>query len=95
MNVTWSPLALEQLSAIAEFIALDNSSAAENWVNSLFDKAERLASFPEMGRTVPELNQANYRELIIGNYRLIYKITNEINVLTVRNCRKEFGEGEL
>lgn len=95
MNVTWSPLALEKLSAIAEFIALDNPLAAESWVNSLFDKAENLASFPEMGRTVPELNQANYRELIIGNYRLIYKITNEIHVLTVRNCKQELGESGL
>lgn len=95
MKVSWSPLALDKLYAIAEFIALDNPSAAEHWVNSLFDKAESLGAFPEMGRILPELKQASYRELIIGNYRLIYKITNEIDVLTIRNCKQERGAGGL
>ena len=41
MKVVWSPLALQKLGDAAEFIALDNPSAAENWVNEVFDKAER------------------------------------------------------
>jgi len=50
MNVVWSPLALEKLSQIAEFISLDNPPAAEKWVNDVFDKAEAIGSQPEMGR---------------------------------------------
>ncbi|WP_284205849.1 type II toxin-antitoxin system RelE/ParE family toxin, partial [Aliivibrio sifiae] len=56
MNVIWSPLALDKIGQTAEYIALDNPSAAEKWVNDVFDKAENLGSFPELGRLVPELN---------------------------------------
>ncbi|CCO49710.1 hypothetical protein VIBNISOn1_870001 [Vibrio nigripulchritudo SOn1] len=41
MKVVWSPLALQKLSDAAEFISLDNPSAAEKWVNDAFDKTER------------------------------------------------------
>ncbi len=35
MNVVWSPLAIQKLGDAAEFISLDNPSAAEKWVNKL------------------------------------------------------------
>ncbi|MGQ7009334.1 type II toxin-antitoxin system RelE/ParE family toxin, partial [Vibrio cholerae] len=50
MKVVWSPLALQKLGDAAEFIAFDNPSAAERWVNEVFDKTELLGSMPEMGR---------------------------------------------
>ena len=55
MKVVWSPLALEKLEAIAEFIALDKSSAADEWVNDIFDCADLIGAQPKMGREVPEL----------------------------------------
>jgi toxin ParE1/3/4 len=30
--------------------------------------------FPELGRIVPEFRKKNLKELIEGNYRIIYKI---------------------
>lgn len=42
MKVVWSPLALQKLGDAAEFIALDNPSAAEKWVNDVFDKTELI-----------------------------------------------------
>jgi plasmid stabilization system protein ParE len=88
MNVVWSPLALEKLGDAAEFISLDDPVAAENWVNDVFDKTELLGTMPEMGRLVPELHNSNYREIIFGNYRIIYNIGIEIQILTIRNCRQ-------
>ncbi|MCG6202857.1 type II toxin-antitoxin system RelE/ParE family toxin [Psychromonas antarctica] len=88
MKVIWSPLALEKLEVIAEYIASDKSSAAEKWVNDVFDLAELLGSQPKMGREVPELLGSNYREVIFGSYRIIYKIEKEIKILTLRNCRQ-------
>lgn len=95
MKVSWSPLAMEKLGHAADFIALDSPNAAEKWVNNLFDKTELLTSQPEMGRIVPELQKANVRELIFGNYRVIYMISNEIRILTVRNCRQMLTEDDL
>lgn len=88
MKVTWSPLALEKLEVTAKYIALDKPSAAEKWVNDIFDQADLLASQPKLGREVPELLGSNYREVVFGNYRIIYKIEHEIKILTVRNSRQ-------
>ena len=95
MKVNWSPLAMEKLTHIAEFIALDNPNAAEKWVNDLFKKTELLRHQPKMGRIVPELKRENYRELIFGNYRIIYTIGSDIQIATVRNCRQNFTEQDL
>ena len=65
MEVIWSPLALEKVGDIADYIALDKESAAKKWVNDIFDKAENIGAFPELGRLVPELNNPNYREIIL------------------------------
>ncbi len=88
MKVIWSPLAIEKLEATAKYIALDKPSAADKWVNDVFDRADMLASQPELGREVPELLGSNYREVVFGNYRIIYKVENEVNILTVRNSRQ-------
>lgn len=88
MKVVWSPLALEKLEASAKFIALDKPSAANKWVNDIFDRTDLLGSQPELGREVPELLGSNYREVIFGSYRIIYKVENEIKILTLRNSRQ-------
>ena len=91
MKVVWSPLALEKLEATAKFIALDKPSAADKWVNDVFDRTDLLGSQPELGRKVPELLGSNYREVIFGSYRIIYKIENEVKILTLRNSRQLLG----
>jgi ParE-like toxin of type II ParDE toxin-antitoxin system len=35
---------------------------------------ERLRSFPESGRVVPELNRPEIREVIVRPYRVVYRI---------------------
>jgi plasmid stabilization system protein ParE len=88
LKVVWSPLALEKLEATAKFIALDKPSAADKWVNDVFDRTDLLGSQPELGREVPELLGSSYREIIFGSYRIIYKIETEIKILTLRNSRQ-------
>ncbi|HFQ4806142.1 TPA: type II toxin-antitoxin system RelE/ParE family toxin [Vibrio vulnificus] len=95
MKVVWSPLALQKLGDAAEFISLDNPPAAERWVNEVFDKTELLGSMPEMGRFVPEMPHTNYREIIFGHYRVIYSLSHEIRILTVRNCRQVLSESDV
>lgn len=95
MKVVWSPLALQKLGDAAEFISLDNPTAAENWVNEVFDKTELLGTMPEMGRMVPEMSNTNFREIILGHYRIIYSLSHEIRILTVRNCRQILTEDDV
>jgi toxin ParE1/3/4 len=73
MRILWSPLATTRVAEIAEYIAVDNPIGAENWVNTVFEKVEELKKFPEVGRVVPEVNNKSIRELIYGNYRIVWQ----------------------
>lgn len=89
MKIIWSPLALERLSEISDYIALDKPNAAIEWVESIFTSVENLSKFPKSGRKVPELDNDEYLELIIDNYRVIYKIVkSQIQILTIRNSKQ-------
>ena len=51
-------------------------------VSSLPSKRVRL--FPESGRVVPEVNDATLREVVYGNYRIVYRVLPEaVEVVTV------------
>lgn len=58
---------------MAEYIALDNPTAADNLVEEVFDKTERLANFPKSGRIPPELANSIYREVIAPPCRIFYR----------------------
>jgi toxin ParE1/3/4 len=94
--LNWSPLAISRLSEIAKYIALDNPAAAERWVNKIFALVEKLSDFPERGRMVPEINNKMIREIVSGNYRVIYKLEDrEISILTVRHVKRLLSIEEL
>ncbi|MCF6249917.1 MAG: type II toxin-antitoxin system RelE/ParE family toxin [Methylococcaceae bacterium] len=89
MKIIWSPLAVDRVAEIAEYIAQDSPNSAEKWVESIFQVVERLEKFPKSGRVVPEIKQDGFREIIYGNYRIIYRLQTEIvSILTVRHGRQ-------
>lgn len=89
MKIQWSPLSVERISEIADYIAQDSPMAAEKWVHSIFNRIEQVKDFSQSGRSVPEINRKDIRELIIANYRVIYRIeTRVISILTVRHSRQ-------
>lgn len=96
MKIIWSPLALERLSEISDYIALDNPKAAIEWVETIFSTVENLSKFPNSGRKVPELDNDDYLEQIIGSYRVIYKIVKpQIQILTIRNFKQLLTSNDL
>ncbi len=72
-EVIWTEPALQELDAIAEYIALDNPAAASHLVQKIFDNTERLENFPQSGRTPPELPNSVYRELVVQPCRIFYR----------------------
>ncbi len=96
MRIIWSPLAVDRASEIADYIAQDKPSAAEKWIDTVFSKVEQLKSSPEIGRIVPEINDSQFRELIYGNYRIVYRIeTKQISILTIRHGRQILPINEI
>ena len=72
-EVIWTELALQELSAIAEYIALDNPAAASRLVEEVFDKTDRLEDFPHSGRVPPELPNSVYRDVVVPPCRIFYR----------------------
>ena len=88
MKIVWSPLALERVNDIADYIAETSVEAAKVWLIDIFGAVDRLQEFPESGRVVPEVNRPNIRELVFKNYRVIYRIERkQVSILTVRHGR--------
>lgn len=96
MKIIWSPLSLERIVEIAEYIAEDKPGASEKWLDSIFESVKRLKKLPESGRKVPEVNQPDIREILYGHYRIIYRIVEmEISILTIRHGKQLQSKEEL
>ncbi len=86
MKIVWSPLAIERVSEIALYIARDDPEAADRWVVSVFGRVEQVRDFARSGRRVPEVVRGDIRELLYGNYRIVYRIEpKRTAILTVRH----------
>ena len=89
MKIIWSLLAIDRASEIAEYIYSDNPTAANKWIDDIFENVLILQTSPKMGRKVPEINRKEIREIIWGNYRIIYRIEKlNISILTIRHTKQ-------
>ena len=79
--VRWTPQALEDLEAIRLYVARDSVQYAALLVERLFTAVDRLEAFPESGRIVPEFQRRDLREVIIGSYRIVYRLHAERAVI--------------
>jgi plasmid stabilization system protein ParE len=53
-------------------------------VQGVLDATQLLAQFPHIGRMVPEFAQPSIRELILQNYRIVYRPRGEgVELLTI------------
>lgn len=95
-RVVWTEQALERLQEIEDFISQDSAERAVAYVNRLIERGENLAEFPTSGRRIPELNTEELREILEGNYRLVYRLkTERIEVLTVFEGHQQFPYKEI
>jgi toxin ParE1/3/4 len=78
------------------FIASDRPVAARRWLEGLLDQVRSLATLPDSGRIVPELEQDDIRELLVDPYRVVYRRGTElVEVVTVWQMRREFPLDDL
>lgn len=92
-EVEWSGAAEQDLEMIVSYIGVqDGWERAISILDQIHTQADRLYLFPERGRLVPELRAQGipkYRELVIGPWRLMYKIGDKyVHVLGVIDSRR-------
>lgn len=76
-EVVWSPRAIDDVQAIAAYIAEDSVAYAKSVAQKIVASTRRLANFPMSGRVVPEFGQENIREVFAYSYRIIYRVEGE------------------
>jgi toxin ParE1/3/4 len=77
-RLIWSEPALQDLEQIADYIALDNPSAARRLIHQVFAKAELLQSFPEMCPVPHDLPDSRYRHLVVSPLRIFYRLEGDL-----------------
>lgn len=94
VKVIWTEQAIDDLTNIAQYSSTYSDKYASTIVSKLFNKTDILKTMPRIGRIVPERNKETIRELIEGNYRIIYEVSSEdrIDVLTVHHSARPLGE---
>jgi len=96
VKVVWSDQALVRLVEIREFVAQDSPTAALRLVTSLVDRGDSLSRLAQRGRPVPGFDAQGLRELIDGNYRLVYRVKGDIvEILTVFERHRLLPEEDL
>lgn len=89
VNVVWTDLAIEDLRSIHDFIAKDSKLYADKFIEKLVSRADQLQHYPQSGRVVPEFGKDDIRELIEGNYRIIFKVSEEhIGIVRVHHSAR-------
>jgi toxin ParE1/3/4 len=90
-KLIWTDQAINDLGDIGDYIAENSEKYAKLIIKKLFERTDILKTFPQAGRIVPEKNEENTRELIEGNYRIIYEIVSadQINILTVYHSARD------
>lgn len=90
-KVVWSPEAIEDLEAIAEYIERDSEFYARAVVSKILDVARRIKDFPKIGRIIPDIDDKNIRERFVYSYRLVYQIRgHQILIVAVIHGKKMF-----
>jgi toxin ParE1/3/4 len=76
-RVAWSRRAVQDLEAIADYIAADSPTFAGVVIKKVLSQTKMLAGFPRAGRKVPEFEDENIREVVVYSYRIIYQLDGD------------------
>ena len=93
VRLNWTIQAVNDLKDIADYISKDSKRYAELLVKRIREKARILKIQPDSGRMVDEFERKDIRELLEGNYRIIYERVNssQIDILTIHHSARRLN----
>ena len=68
MEIVWSPLSLQDVEEIGDYISKDSKETAVAFVEELIMSVERLIEYPESGSLVQE--NPVFRQVVFKKYRI-------------------------
>jgi len=84
VEIVLSQSAWDDLNSITDYIALDSTRYAQEFSLKVFERIEQLKDFPISGKKVPEFNNSEIRELILGKYRIVYRLYTSSKIVVLR-----------
>ena len=92
-EITWREEAREDLRDVLNYLSRSSLRYMQEWGELLDHKLAFLASFPEMGRMVPEKDIKDFREISVGRYRVLYIYLNKvITIVAIRHMSSLLGK---
>ena len=88
--------ARDDIEEIWQYIALDNIKTATKFIDKIERAFFSLETFPERNPLIPEYEilKIDYRQLVYKNYRIIYRISeNVVYVLRILHAYRLFDKG--
>jgi len=83
VKITFSSRAIHDLEFIGDHIERAAPEAARRHLQKLVDRVKQLEKFPGSGRIVPEFQEPQLRELVEGNYRIVYEIFPKKSLIVI------------
>ncbi|WP_138498855.1 type II toxin-antitoxin system RelE/ParE family toxin [Spirosoma lacussanchae] len=86
--------AIDDLDAINEYRSAYSPAYADHLIDTIIAKIDRLRTFPQLGRKVPEFDLPTLRELIHNDYRIVYKLVDDekIDIITIQHSSRNLQE---
>lgn len=97
VRIIWTELATSELKEIYDFISQDSKLYAKRQIIKIRNKTKILKSSKYIGKVVEEIGVPIVREIVEGNYRIIYQIKNEseIAILTIHHSARDLTKRQI
>jgi len=97
VQINWTKQARDDLRSIADYISIDSVTYAKLQVIKIRSKTQLLKSHGRAGRLVSEIEHEDIRELIEGNYRIIYKTisSTRVDILAIHHSARDLIKRQI
>jgi toxin ParE1/3/4 len=97
VKIVWTELSISDLKEIFDYIAEDSLRYASITANKIYQSIQPINENPYIGKMVPEFSKKSIREIIEGNYRIIYfiKSKSQVDILRVYHVARSLKKKNL
>ena len=85
---SWSPRGKKRLLECMRHIAVQSQDwpTVIKWRDAVYERVEHLEDFPLSGSVVREFGRSDIRQTLLGDYRIIYRVKNDIpEIISIRH----------
>jgi toxin ParE1/3/4 len=82
-DLAWTESAARAFEGAMDYLGERNPDAAKRIAKSILDRVELLRSVPFMGKVYPKATRFEVRQVVVGRYRILYRVFEEANLVEI------------